>query len=236
MAGQLWYAIVDYPLSQSIENDENVTQTNDTVSIISNDRSRCVISFPNTYSFLHKNYAIFTSAQSMLSFQTKDPKTWDPNAVYDPPKDQDGRPIVAPTFEDTQGLTTVWKGHLYTAPPGTLSFFDVEVTSELMLRGGWYEIIDLANITVGDYIEISVIDKNDILGYFALYGLTVGVDILELKKFVRTEYINPDPKGIPDFTSAGASPITAGLFMRVSFMNTGTNSIRFKITEKYHEI
>lgn len=159
------------------------------------------------------------------------------HAVYKTnPRDEKGLPVIAPTFEDTQGLTTVWKGYLYTASAGSLNFFDEEVTSQLVLRGGWYEIIDKDKVNVGDYLEFSIIDKNDVLGLFALYGLTVGVDVLELKKFVRTEYVNPNPAGIPDFTAQGASPVTAGLFMRVSYMNTGAEDVRFKITEKYHEI
>jgi len=150
-------------------------------------------------------------------------------------RDVDGRLLVAPTFEDTQGLGTVWRGNKHTALGNTLNIFDQAVTTELILRGGWYEILD-GNAHIGDYVEFSIIDKDDVLGLFSTYGLTVGVDILELKKFVKTNYINPRLAGKEDFTSDGASAVMAGLYMRIAYMNTGTESVEFAITEKYHEV
>lgn len=152
------------------------------------------------------------------------------------PVNEDGLPLMAPTFEDAQGLTTVWKGHKYTASAGVLNIFDEVITSQIKVRGGWYELMD-ANAIVGDYIEFSIVDKDDVLGLFTTYGLTVGVDILELKKFVRTEYVNPLMSGRrEEFESSGASTVYAGLYMRTSYLSTGAEDVTFKITEKYHEI
>lgn len=151
------------------------------------------------------------------------------------PKNVDGLLIVAPTFEEHQGLTVVWKGSLYTATAGALNIFDEVVTTQIKVRGGWYELMD-ANAVVGDYIEFSIIDKDDVLGLFATYGLTVGVDILELKKFIRKEYVNPSIHVRQDFNSEGASTVVAGLYMRVTYLSTGSNDVQFKKMEKYHEI
>jgi len=72
---------------------------------------------------------------------------------------------------------------------------------------------------------------------FSTYGLTVGVDILELKKFVRTEYTNPDSANSrQEFISNGATSVYTGLYMRVAYLSTGLSDVKFKITEKYHEI
>ncbi|HUV84463.1 MAG TPA: hypothetical protein VMV86_02075 [Methanosarcinales archaeon] len=151
------------------------------------------------------------------------------------PKNENGLPLMAPTFEDTQGLTTVWKSHLYTATAGALSIFDEPVLSQIKVRGGWYELF--SSPTEGDYVEFSVIDKDDVLGLFSTYGLTIGVDILELKKFVRTEYINPNSiNARQEFLSNGATSVYAGLYMRVAYLSTGLSDVVFKITEKYHEV
>lgn len=152
-----------------------------------------------------------------------------------PERDENGLPIFAPTFEDTQGLTTVWKAHLYTATAGALSIFDEEVTTQMKLRGGWYELFD-NNAVIGDYVEFSIIDKNDVLGLFSTYGLIVGQDILELKKFVRTEYVNPNMQGRQLFESAGASTVVPGLFLRTAYLSNGTANVQFKVVEKYHEV
>lgn len=153
----------------------------------------------------------------------------------DIPKNEDGLPIFAPTFEETQGLTVVWKGILHTAAAGALSIFDEVVTTQIKVRGGWYELMD-DNAAVGDYIEFSIVDKDDVLGLFATYGLTQGVDVLELKKFIRKEYINPRIVSRQDFESDGASTVYPGLYMRVAYYSTGAEDVQFKIMEKYHEI
>lgn len=151
-------------------------------------------------------------------------------------RNEEGLTIIAPTFEDAQGLTTVWKGRIYTATAGALNIFDELVTTQLKVRGGWYELLDNKAV-INDYLEFAIVDKDDVLGLFAAYGLTVGQDVLELKKFVRTEYINPMTAGQrQDFESNGASTVYAGLYMRVYYNSTGSEDVKFKIMEKYHEI
>lgn len=91
------------------------------------------------------------------------------------PKDASGNPIVAPTFEDDAGLTGRWRGEKYTATKNTLNIFDRLVTSQIKLRGGWYELLDDPNsptAVLNDYIEFAVVDKDDVLGLFSTYGLT----------------------------------------------------------------
>jgi hypothetical protein len=149
--------------------------------------------------------------------------------------DTGGRTIVSPTFEDTQGLSTIWKGHLYTAAPNSLNIFDEKVTTQLKLRGGWYKLLD-STANVGDYVEFSIIDKDNILGLFGMFGLTVGTSVLELKKFVRSEYVSPNDMTRQDFVTGGASEVMAGLYFRTYYLNTGSSEIKFAITEKYHEV
>lgn len=145
------------------------------------------------------------------------------------PKTDDGRPISAPTFEDAYGLTPIWRGALQTASPGAISIFDQEITSELRLRGGWYELVNNEQAVIGDMIEFAIVDKDDTLGVFGAYGLTPGVDVLELKKYVRGEYVNPSTYGRrQEFLCKGVFRVMAGLFFRTLYHSTGSVPVDFK--------
>ena len=141
-----------------------------------------------------------------------------------------GVPISAPTFEDTDGLHPQWHGMLYNCTAGAINIFDELVTVEKQLRGGWYELMD-GNAAIGDYIEESVVDKDDVLGLFAAYGLVVGTDILELKKYVKTEYVNPLTAGQRQvFMAKSVFEIMAGLYLRTTYNSDGGTDIQIKVT------
>ena len=91
------------------------------------------------------------------------------------PTDEIGNPRFAPTFEDDLGLSGTWKGNLYTATAGALNIYDEPVTTELKLRGGWYELMAPAGTpeaVEGDYLEFSVVDKTNVTGVHTLLGAT----------------------------------------------------------------
>lgn len=146
-----------------------------------------------------------------------------------------GAEITAPTFEDTGGVYPKWVGHLYDVTAGATNIFDELITTEQQLRGGWYEMMD-TNAAIGDYIEESVIDKDDVLGYFSAYGYTVGVDVLELKKYVETEYINPLQIGNRQVFQANSTfAIVAGLYTRTVYRSVGTVDLKLKVTTLAYE-
>lgn len=151
-----------------------------------------------------------------------------------PPKNDSGAPISAPTFEDTDGLAPQWEGHLYTAVAGATNIFDELVTTEKRLRGGWYELLN-DKAVVGDKVEFSVVDKNDVLGLFALLGLTVGVDVLELRKYVANEYVNPNNMTRQSFIGNSAFLVVAGLYMRSIYDSEGTENVVFKANTLAYE-
>lgn len=153
----------------------------------------------------------------------------------------DGHLIVAPTFEHT-GMDPVWKGFLYAPTPKgasedpVTSMFDEPITTEIRLRGGWYSQAT-NSAELGDVIEFSVVDKDDVLGLFALYGLTVGVDVLELKKFVQSEHITPaEVLGTEHpFVSKGGFKLAAGLYFRTTYVSTGAGAPKIKVKILYVE-
>jgi hypothetical protein len=150
------------------------------------------------------------------------------------PQTPDRRPIIATSWESTEGLDPVWSGYLYTATAGALSIFDEEVTAALKIRGGWYSLITAGQAVAGDYLEFSVVDKEDILGLFATYGLDPG-DVLELKKYVKKDYITPGYLGRNEFEVGGAFPLVAGLFMRTAYTSIGEVDVTFKSVVKTYE-
>lgn len=137
---------------------------------------------------------------------------------------------IAPTFEDTQGIYPQWHGHLYDVTAGAVNIFDELITYEEQLRAGYYELLDNKAV-IGDYIEESVVDKDDVLGYFSAYGYTVGVDVLELKKYVKKEYINPLTAGQRQIFQAGSTfVIYPGLYMRTVYTSVGAEDLKLKVT------
>jgi len=153
-----------------------------------------------------------------------------------PPENAVGQPVLAPTFEDTGGIHPQWKGHKYSATAGQINIFDELVTAEKQLRGGWYELLDAtATAVVNDYIEFAVVDKDDVLGLFATYGLTVGTDVLELKKYVKTEYINPQLLGRQMFLANSTFVIISGLYLRTIYESTGGDNVAFKVVTLAYE-
>ena len=118
--------------------------------------------------------------------------------------------------------------------PISLNFFDIEVTQEKRICGGEYWIFpgDESNVHADDYVEFSIIDKNDVLGLFSIYGLTVGVDILELVKFVCTDYVKKGDSSNGYHSRLyegikGTNLVTQGLFFRAAYDSNGTANLGF---------
>jgi hypothetical protein len=150
-------------------------------------------------------------------------------------KDAAGNLIIAPTFENTDGLHPQWVGHKYTATAGATNVFDQQITTEKQLRSGWYELFT-DNAGDDDYIEEAVVDKDDVLGLFSTYGLTVGVHTLELKKYIKTKHINPLNAGTrQNFAVDSTFIIYAGLYLRTIYESTGLENVIFEVVPQLYE-
>ena len=94
----------------------------------------------------------------------------------------EGFPIVAPTFEYDEDLTQDWSGYKYTAVKNVLNIFDEPLPGGVKVRGGWFLLLaDPASpqAVIGDYLEFSVIDKDDVLGLFTGYGMAPRTDEIQ---------------------------------------------------------
>ncbi|MBW2170305.1 MAG: hypothetical protein JRG69_13815, partial [Deltaproteobacteria bacterium] len=113
--------------------------------------------------------------------------------------------------------------------------FDELVTTEKKLRGGSYETFGV-DAVVGDIVEFAVVDKDDVLGLFGMLGLTVGIDVLELRKYVRKEYVNPSAFGRRQvFEGNSAFAVIAGLYLRSVYESNGSVDVVFKVNMLAYE-
>jgi len=139
---------------------------------------------------------------------------------------ENGHQIVAPTYETTPN-DPLWKGFRGTHQAGVQSFNDYEITTEIALQGGICTIINENDVHEDDQLDFYVIDKNDVLELFSTYGLTVGVDVLELGHFVRDIYVYK--RKDLNFVRNGKMDVVAGLFLRVGYKSGGSIDIKTSI-------
>ena len=114
------------------------------------------------------------------------------------------------------------------------NIFDTRISEDLVGRdgcveivGGQYYIKDPSVIDERDIVEFSVVDKDDVLGLFQYYGLTVGTDVLELAKFVRTHSVIGGT--LVKIEPGQAKILPLGLYLRVSYICYGTTPFKFKV-------
>ena len=150
-----------------------------------------------------------------------------------PPRDTDGRPIHAPSFIDAGDLDGCFTGFYVDVVAGALNIHDLLLTTNIKLQGGCYAV-DGASVH-GDYCEMAVVDKDDVLGVFALYGLTVGQDVLTVRKYIRKRYIRPGVKGDDHLDFGSAAFIPAGLYLRAMVESVGAEDYVMYCDYKMYE-
>ena len=162
-------------------------------------------------------------------------------------RDQFGNITLTQTFPNL-GMVQIREGYDFTADHGIQSFNDVEVTTELRISGGKCWILNPAAVHPNDRMEFSIVDKNGVvlvpggggLTLFEYYGLTPGVDVILLEKFLRNIRIK---KGNPDNgyemlfepSSIHGDPLMLGLFMRASCISYGDTDLDIYYELIYYE-
>ena len=119
----------------------------------------------------------------------------------------------------------------FVAPASSTSIFDLVVATQLYVQGGfvWAQTPQL-----GDKIEFAVVDKDNVLGLFATYGLTVGVDVLELDKYVRDFALPPWDQYL-ELRAPTAAAVMPGLYMRAIYINNGANPVNLGVNYMWFE-
>lgn len=157
--------------------------------------------------------------------------------------DEDGKEIVkSSAFYDFDDLLHQQLSAKHLATQGDISIFDALITSEIKLSGGEVWICAGFEQFVGDedFVEFSIVDKDDVLGYFPYFGLTKGIDVLEIAKFVHNEYILKETGNYySDLASnvPGAATVMGGLYRRAVYNSVNsTGDIKFISKYFYYKI
>jgi hypothetical protein len=138
-------------------------------------------------------------------------------AIIQTPASPEGVPVYSPTTVYCPEDGVVW-GVRRTAALNSQNIWDTQLINAIYLQGGGLWI---CNAIDGDYGELAVVDKDDILGLFQYYGLVKGVDVLELRKHVRTLYF-PTGNYDHEIEFETKTYIPAGLYLREIYMSVGT--------------
>jgi hypothetical protein len=120
--------------------------------------------------------------------------------------------------EDTQ-----IQGFLFPITGGVVNIFDVSIDRQILVQGGGFWC---TSGTVGDHADFCVVDKDDTLGLFSLYGLQTGSDVLELSRWLKDWYLHPGLNN--EYVEAKTAGIVyQGLYLRAiytSVASSGSNN------------
>lgn len=137
------------------------------------------------------------------------------------PKGLNGAAVVQASAYEHSDEDGGFDGYAYTCPANTISIFDEPVTKVLYVQGAicWWD-----TPAPNDYGEFAVVDKDDVLGLFSTYGLTVGVDVLEVAKYVR-KFRPPPWREMVEIKLGVAGKIVPGLYMRFIYNNDDPGNV-----------
>lgn len=133
----------------------------------------------------------------------------------------DGAQIVSQTPYAFTSEHTRFVGHFYSCMPG-LTVHEELVTSGIRLQSGTYWA---QGATAGDYVSFAIVDVDDIL------NLGPGVTVNEYVKCLPVAPWNHHT----EIVSPAAGTVQAGLYLRITYMNTGATPVQLGVTYRWYE-
>jgi hypothetical protein len=116
---------------------------------------------------------------------------------------------------------TRFVGNLYECTNGTTNH-DELLTKNIRLQGGYYWS---KGANLGDRVSLSVIDKDNVLGYGTNFVVNKYVDRLPVAPWDH----------IQEISTTAAGSIISGLYLRLTYENTGNNSVNFAVTYRWFD-
>lgn len=127
--------------------------------------------------------------------------------------DSKGARVVANQAYQHADEATLFNGFRYVAPANAVTIFDEPVGNQLIYIQGGHADIHQGNDN--NFIDFSIVDKDDALGMFGALGYTVGQDVLELGKFVDNYPVSPGTSKNVDLIARTATLVYPGLYRRI---------------------
>lgn len=141
--------------------------------------------------------------------------------------------VVSPTYAHIDEAAR-FQGFMVTGSGiDTDTFIDHKITNQIYVHGGWFWS---QGGELGDYAEFSVVDKDDVLGYFQYFGLTPGSGVIELGKYVEKCYLNPDGTDMCHLETPTIAAVASGLYMRTKVHTTGETPLSLGVTYLWFEV
>lgn len=123
-------------------------------------------------------------------------------------------------FRDLTGHNLWVKGFLYTAQASQNTQFLEKYSDDLHLQGGKIWVGE--NAQIGDYIELSITDEDNLLGYGSGF---------EIVKFIETLYTYPNFKW--ECCTEDAKLMTAGFYTNLKYYSTGSSDVKISIAYRF---
>lgn len=119
-------------------------------------------------------------------------------------------------FQDLTGHNIFRKGYNFEAVAGETTEHEAKYTTNMYLQGLEFKLD--SNVAIGDYVEVELVDIDNILGYGA--GVVLG-------QFAATNYVWADMEFnccCPD-----AKLIPAGIYVRFRYISVGGTNINIQL-------
>lgn len=124
--------------------------------------------------------------------------------------------VVSATYDAVED-DCEFMGLSFVASGDATTIFDMKIEYVIRIHGGeaW-----VASGHWGDEVSFAVVDKDDVLGLFAIYGVPEG-GILELSRLVKDNPIIPDCSGYfhKNYNPPTVSEVVSGLYFRCIYDN-----------------
>jgi hypothetical protein len=146
---------------------------------------------------------------------------------------KDGEQVVASAYSAIKEAGRFQGLLIQASGIDTDTMLDHRIDRQIYVHGGWFWS---EGGSCGDYAEFSVVDKDDVLGYFQYYGLTSGVDVLELGKYVKTQYLRPAGIDMCHLETPTVAPVCPGLYMRTKIHTTSETPVCLGVTYLWFEV
>lgn len=119
-----------------------------------------------------------------------------------------------------------YHGYKYVAQANAFNVFDEPISEKLTTIQG--SKIWANNSHIGDYVEFSIVDKDDILNLFSQQGIVKGEGEIEVERWVHKIYL-PPWNCEKDLSTKTAIEVIAGLYLRVCYVNVGQTQVDFAV-------
>lgn len=163
--------------------------------------------------------------------------------IYTPkptfPLNENGEVKVAQSY-NTAKTPLFFNMYKFFANPDGSFLFDTVIDTPFRMVGGevWYG--NPQSVHEEDYISFSIIDKDDIFGAFAAYGIVKGEGELRISKYVEKEYVK---KGSMEneyyskimLTDMSSRLLPAGLVLRTKYVSHSIEPISVKLRYLYYK-